>query len=123
MNKNLTKNEISSLKDKGKSILSFFNLNNNSYGHEDSLELLKSNYEFLNGDSGSSFATDNFGLHRAIAPKDGERLIFWISFGLYNNQNHLRLPKRFLSSKISKNFNHKNEKFKYIYRNFINFRK
>ncbi len=122
MNKNLKKNEISLLKDKDKSILSFFELDKNSYGHEDSLELLKSNYEYLHGESGSSFVTDNFGLHRAIEPKDGERLIFWLSFGLFNNQNHQRLPKRFPSSKISKKFNHDDEKFKYIYRNYINFK-
>ncbi len=122
MKKNFKKNEISLLKSKDKSLLYFFNLDKNSYGHEDSLELLKSNYEYLYGDSGSSFITDNFGLHRAIEPKDGERLIFWISFGLFNNQNHQRLPKRFPSSKFSKNFNYGDEKLKYIYRNFINFK-
>ncbi len=122
MNKNLKKDEISLLNKKGKSILSYFELDKNSYGHEDSLELLKSNYEYLYGDSGSSFVTDNFGLHRAIEPKDGERLIFWISFGLFNNQNHQRLPKRFPSSKIFKSLNHNNEKIKYIYRNYINFK-
>tara|TARA_A100001015_G_scaffold321593_1_gene453254 strand:- start:1165 stop:2283 length:1119 start_codon:yes stop_codon:yes gene_type:complete len=122
MKKNLKKNEISLLNDQKKSILSFFELDKNSYGHEDSLELLRSNYEYLFGDSGSSFVTDNFGLHRAIEPKDGERLIFWVSFGLFNNQNYQRLPKRFPSSKISKNFNHDDEKFKYIYRNYINFK-
>lgn len=104
-------------------LLSFFELDKNSYGHEKKLNILNSNFEYLYGEKGTSFMTNNYGLHRAIEPQKNERIIFWLSFGMYNNQNIKRLPLRIQSSKLNllpiKNYN----KFKYIYRNYIKFNK
>ena len=109
------------IEEKKKSSIDFFQLDKNSYGHENFLNLLNENYEYLYGERGTSFLTNNYGLHRAIEPNNSKRLIFWLSFGIFNNQNIKRLPKRILASKI-KNLPNKNlDKYKYIYRNYINF--
>jgi len=100
----------------------FFQLDKNGYGHEDIYDELKKYKIELFGESGSGFLTDNYGVHRAVAPLIKPRLIFWVSFGLFNNQNSKRLPER-LEIKSSNNDNN-NKNFsvlKYVYRNYIKF--
>jgi len=100
----------------------FFELDKNGYGHEDIYDELQKYKIELFGESGSGFLTDNYGVHRAVAPVTKPRLIFWVSFGLFNNQNFNRLPER-LEIKSSNNEN--NNKYfsvlKYVYRNYVKF--
>jgi hypothetical protein len=100
----------------------FFELDKNGYGHEDIYDELKKYKIELFGNSGSGFLTNNYGVHRAVPPVTKKRLIFWVSFGLFNNQNSNRLPER-LEMKSAKDEN--NNKYfsalKYVYRNYIKF--
>ena len=76
----------------------------------------------LFGESGSGFLTDNYGVHRAVAPLTKPRLIFWVSFGLFNNQNSERLPERLEIKRLDNDNNNKNfSVLKYVYRNYIKF--
>ena len=118
---NLNRDIHDEIKKEGYDIVSFFELDKNSYGHEKKLNILKSGYEYLYGKKGTSFMTNNYGLHRAIEPTNNERIIFWLSFGIYNNQNIKRLPARIPSNKLNFLPNTNKNKFKYIYRNYIKF--
>jgi hypothetical protein len=61
-------------------------------------------------------------VHRAVPPVTKPRLIFWVSFGLFNNQNSKRLPERLEIKGLN---NENNSKYfsalKYVYRNYIKF--
>jgi hypothetical protein len=100
----------------------FFELDKNGYGHEGIYDELQKYKIELFGESGSGFLTDNYGVHRAVPPVTKRRLIFWVSFGLFNNQNSKRLPERLEIKGLN---NENNSKYfsvlKYVYRNYIKF--
>ena len=102
-------------------LYNIFDFKNSGYGYDRIYKKLYSYKKQLFGKSGTSFFTNNYGLHRAVPPKRKPRLILWISFSLLNNHAKGKfIPSRIDSNELLKpNFN-KYEK--YIYRNFINFK-
>ena len=118
---NLNKDIYDKIHSEDHNLLSFFELNKNSYGHEKKLDLLNPYYKYMYGKKGTSFMTNNYGIHRAIEPTNNERIIFWLSFGMFNNQNIKRLPVRIQGSKLNNLPTENYNKFKYIYRNYIKF--
>lgn len=103
---------------------------NNIDGYEISDELVNNELEhklkIFHGPAGQAIITDNYGLHRAIAPQK-PRLVFWLTFSLTQSSNMISLKRSNIlpqsrvmysnfSGKINKDLLNKN-----IFKNLINF--
>ncbi len=45
------------------------------------------------GPAGTSFASDGYGLHRALVPRTQPRLLLWVRFGTFFNETMVRMPE------------------------------
>jgi hypothetical protein len=46
----------------------------------------------FDGPAGQSFCADGYGLHRALVPRSRPRLLLWMRFGTFFNENAYRIP-------------------------------
>ena len=124
LNENLNKKNVDLLN---------MNKNKNSYspdGYEINDKLVNQELEhklkIFHGPAGQAIITDNYGLHRAIAPQK-PRLVFWLTFSLTQSSNMISLKKSNIlpqSREIYSNFSDKINKdllSKNIFKNLINF--
>lgn len=70
----------------------------------------------FHGKSGTAFISDPFGLHRGCPVIDGERLIFWARYGLYDNGYSTDITPERLDYSLIKNRINDTEKMRYILR-------
>ena len=104
----------------------FFNINYNGYGNDFYLEdsYFSNKIEQIHGKAGTICFANGFGLHRAVLPKENDRLILWMTFGIKQTSHEKtknKYQKRIKFNDIEINDFKKNLINKYVYRHIIDF--
>ncbi len=102
----------------------FFQLSLNGYTYDKLYEhFFKDQFTYLYGERGSVVVTDNFGIHRGVPDRRGDRLVLWVSFALtatHAQSASVKLEKRLAYSDLKGEIAN-NSVNRYVLRNIIDF--
>ena len=73
------------------------------------------------GESGHGFVEDPFGYHRGNPPKDNDRLVFWIRYGIFDSGLSADLTNKKIDIEKYKNRIPNDLYHRYFYRTFFNY--